>query len=96
MILGNPCAKSSAKLFQKIAKNEAKKEQDSYNTHFIRISSEYGGSIVYDSRTGVQYWRSEGAYNNGTLTVLLDTDGKPLIYKGLGKKLFFFFIFFNI
>ena len=57
-------------------------EQDSYNTYFVRISSEWGGSIIYDSRTGVQYWRSEGAYNNGTITVLLDADGKPLIYKG--------------
>lgn len=59
------------------------KEQDSsYETYFVRISSESGGSIVYDSRTGVQYWRSEGAYNCGTLTVLIDADGKPLIYKG--------------
>ena len=57
-------------------------QKDSYNTYFVRISSEWGGSIVYDSRTGVQYWRSEGTYNSGTLTVLIDADGKPLIYKG--------------
>lgn len=67
---------------QRTIQNEAKKDQDSYNTYFIKISSEYGGDIVYDSRTGVQYWRSEGAYNHGTLTVLIDADGKPLIYKG--------------
>lgn len=67
---------------QRTIQNEAQKEQDSYNTYFIRISKEYGGDIVYDSRTGVQYWRSDGSYNHGTLTVLLDTDGKPLIYKG--------------
>lgn len=66
---------------QRTIQDEAKKEQDSYNTYFIRISEEYGGAIVYDSRTGVQYWRSEGAYNLGTLTMLVDTDGKPLIYK---------------
>lgn len=57
-------------------------EQDSYKTYFVGISAESGGSIVYDSRTGVQYWRSEGVYNYGTLTVLLDADGEPLIYKG--------------
>jgi len=62
--------------------DEAKKEQGSHNDYFIRISSEFEGSIVYDSRTGVQYWRSEGSYNSGTLTVLLDADRKPLIYKG--------------
>ena len=67
---------------EKTIQNEAKKEQDSYNTYFIRLSKEYGGDIVYDSRTGVQYWRSMGAYNGGTLTVLIDADGKPLIYKG--------------
>lgn len=67
---------------QRTIQNEAKKEQDSYNTYFVRISSEYCGEIIYDSRTGVQYWRSMGTYNAGTLTVLLDTDGKPLIYKG--------------
>lgn len=67
---------------QRTIQDEAKKEQDSYNTYFIRISEEYGGDIVYDSRTGVQYWRSYGAHNYGTLTVLIDADGKPLIYKG--------------
>lgn len=67
---------------ERTIQNEAKKEQDSYNTYFIRISEECDGDIVYDSRTGVQYWRSNGGYNHGTLTVLLDTDGKPLIYKG--------------
>lgn len=67
---------------ERTIQNEAKKEQDSYNTYFIRISQEYDGDIVYDSRTGVQYWRSNGMYNGGTLTMLVDTDGKPLIYKG--------------
>lgn len=57
-------------------------EKDSYDTYFVRISSESGGDIVYDSRTGVQYWKSGGAYNYGTLTTLIDADGKPLIYKG--------------
>lgn len=67
---------------ERTIQNEAKKEQDAYNTYFIRISSEYCGDIVYDSRTGVQYWRSAGGYNSGTLTLLVDADGKPLIYKG--------------
>ena len=67
---------------ERTVQSEAKKEQDSYNTYFVRISSEWAGDVVYDSRTGVQYWRSNGDYNRGTLTVLLDADGKPLIYKG--------------
>lgn len=67
---------------ERTIQKEAKKEQDSYDTYFIRISSEYSGDIIYDSRTGVQYWRSSGAYNSGGLTVLVDANGKPLIYKG--------------
>lgn len=46
--------------------------------YFKAISSERDGKIVYDTRTGVKYWMSYGAYN--VLTVLVDADGKPLIY----------------
>lgn len=54
-------------------------------TYFVKVSDEAYGSIIYDSRTGVEYWRSEGDYNYGTLTVLLDTDGNPLVYKEFKK-----------
>jgi hypothetical protein len=50
-------------------------------TYFVKVSNEAFGSIVYDSRTGVEYWRSEGSHNFGTLTMLYDSDGKPLVYK---------------
>ncbi len=50
--------------------------------HFVTISNERYGMIVYDSRTGVQYWVSTSAYNSGNLTLLVDSEGKPLIYKG--------------
>lgn len=49
---------------------------------FIKVSDEHYGMIVYDSRTGVQYWVSTSAYSSGTLTLLVDSEGKPLIYKG--------------
>jgi hypothetical protein len=49
------------------------------NTRYFRtISDEINGEIVYDTRTGVEYWRSDG-YSN-VLTVLVNADGKPLIY----------------
>jgi hypothetical protein len=38
------------------------------------------GEVIYDIRTGVQYWRSNGYNNRGTLTLLVDEEGKPLIY----------------
>ena len=57
---------------------------DDYSGRFVIVSSEHGssGMIVYDSTTGVQYWMSTSAYNSGTLTLLVDSEGKPLIYKG--------------
>ena len=55
------------------------------NVYFMKISDEYMGSVLVDTRTGVQYWRSEAAYNEGTLTLLVDKEGKPLIYHKGGK-----------
>ena len=49
-------------------------------TYFKTISDEYYGNIVYDTRTGVEYWYSKSMYNIGTLTLLVDKDGKPLVY----------------
>ncbi len=51
-------------------------------TYFVKISSEYLGDIVCDTRTGVEYWMSRGGYNDGTLTPLYNADGSLLIYKG--------------
>lgn len=51
-------------------------------TYFIEISREYYGIIVYDTRTGVEYWLSDGMYNYGTLTPLYNADGSLMIYKG--------------
>jgi len=51
-------------------------------TYFVKISEEYEGDIIYDTRTGVEYWISRGAYNSGTLTPLYNADGSLLIYKG--------------
>ena len=56
-------------------------ENVSYNARFVIISKELYGCIVYDEKTGVEYWRSEGNAN-GTLTLLVDRDGNPLIYAG--------------
>lgn len=55
-------------------------------SYFIKISDEALGIVIYDTRTGVQYWCSKGSYNNGTLTMLYDTDGTPLIYESAEKK----------
>jgi hypothetical protein len=50
-------------------------------TRFIKIESYTYGSIVVDSETNVEYWISEGTYNGGTLTVLVDESGHPKVRK---------------
>ena len=44
---------------------------------FILINSEWIFDIYYDKETKVQYSISRG----GNLTVLVDTEGKPLLYQ---------------
>ena len=50
-------------------------------TRFIKIESYGYGSIIIDSETNIEYWMSEGAYNTGTLTMLVDENGKPKVGK---------------
>lgn len=64
------------------------KEIDKFNTtdRFVEIkewSDERGrpNYIVYDKETKVQYWKARTSYGLG-LTVLLDAEGKPLLYEG--------------
>ena len=38
--------------------------------------------VYADRETGVMYAVSRGTYNQGNFTVLVDADGKPLLWKG--------------
>ena len=51
-------------------------------SRFVTLSYEGSYSIVYDKETMIQYALSNGSYNRGTLVMLVDKDGKPLIYEG--------------
>lgn len=48
--------------------------------YFKILSDEGNGEIVYDTRTGVEYWMSSSINNYGSITLLVDAEGKPLIY----------------
>lgn len=54
-------------------------EIENNNAYFEVISSEENGFVVVDTTTNVEYWMSTGAYNRGSLTLLVDENGKPLI-----------------
>jgi len=48
------------------------------NERFVSIEKGLHYSVFYDKETGVEYfWGS-----NASVTVLVDKDGKPLIYEG--------------
>ena len=49
---------------------------------FMQVSRENDGRVIVDKATRVMYWKSHGAYNYGTLTVLVNPDGTPRIWEG--------------
>ena len=55
--------------------------QEFNNKLFMEISDEYCGRIIVDKETRVMYWLSYGSYNYGTLTLLVDKNGNPRIWK---------------
>ena len=49
-------------------------------SRFVQIDKNGWFIIVYDRTTKVQYAVSDGYYNMGTITCLVDAEGKPLLY----------------
>ena len=49
-------------------------------SRFIQIDKNRWFIVVYDITTKVQYAVSNGIYNEGTITCLVDAEGKPLLY----------------
>lgn len=49
---------------------------------FIKVESDTYWNVVYHRDTKVMYAVSEGSYNRGTFTLLVDADGKPLLWEG--------------
>lgn len=54
----------------------------------IKVIVEWYGDyqIIYDKYTKVMYSVSDGGYNEGVLTLLVDADGKPLLYTEEGDE----------
>lgn len=52
-------------------------------SRFVTVEQTLKWRIVYDKETGVMYAVSHGIDNQGTFTLLVDAEGKPLIYEGV-------------
>ena len=50
---------------------------------FICIEMGSSWQVLVDSETGVMYVVSDGMYNRGTFTLLVDADRNPLIWEGV-------------
>ena len=49
---------------------------------FVKIEKASGWLVVYHRDTKVMYVVSNGGYNVGDFTVLLNPDGTPMLYSG--------------
>ena len=50
-------------------------------SRFIVLEKTNVWLIVADKETGVMYTVSNGVYNHGTFTLLVDENGKPLVWE---------------
>lgn len=50
-------------------------------SRFVQVESAPTWQVVADRDTGVMYAVSYGMHNLGTFTLLVDADGKPLLWK---------------
>ena len=49
---------------------------------FVEVEQTTSWKIVYHKDTKVMYAISNGSYNRGTFTLLVNADGTPMIYEG--------------
>ena len=57
------------------------KEVETEDATFMVYQIYMNGNIIVDTQTNVMYWISTGGYNSGTLTLLVEKDGSPKIYR---------------
>ena len=55
---------------------------DDVPSRFVIIEKSGNWSVVADQEAKVMYAVSAGSYNYGTFTMLVDSDGTPLLYEG--------------
>ena len=55
-------------------------------SRMIAIESTNSYCIVYDKYTKVMYAVSDGGYNRGTFTLLVDANGNPLLYNEASER----------
>ena len=63
----------------KVSRYKADSSED--ESMFVCVEETYGWTVVYHKDTKVMYVVSNGIYNNGTFTLLVDEQGKPMLWE---------------
>ena len=58
------------------------KSEEATTSRFFELESTLAWRVVADKETGVMYAVSNGGYSHGIFTLLVDENGKPLIWEG--------------
>ena len=65
-----------------IAETEKVTEKQENISMFVEVEQAMCWKVVYHKETKVMYVISDGSYNRGTFTLLVNSDGTPMLYKG--------------
>ena len=65
-----------------VARTEKANETQESVSMFVEVEQAMCWKIVYHKDTKVMYAISDGSYNRGTFTLLVNADGTPMIYEG--------------
>ena len=68
-------------LFVIIITGCSSKSEGHTEKRFETIAAEHHFRVLYDKESKVQYAISNYSYNSGNMTLLVDKDGSPLLYK---------------
>lgn len=55
--------------------------EDSEKSEFIIVEATLTWKVVYHKKTKVMYVVSDGTYNDGTFTLLVNADGTPMLWE---------------
>lgn len=64
-----------------LTEEEVSKDNSPDISMFIRVENGEGYKIVYHRDSKVMYAISDGYYNMGTFTVMLNADGTPMLWE---------------
>ena len=75
MLVGTLCGCNS------MSKAEEANTEEESKSVFVLVEQSFLWKVVYHKDTKVMYVVSDGSYNHGTFTLLVNADGTPMIYE---------------